>query len=48
VLSFEENKRREILEYLNKVKHIHYARLKSEYALAQEFEDFAGKNKVVT
>jgi len=45
-----ENHKKKILEYLSKVEHSHYMILKSEYALAQEFEDYAEKDidKVVT
>ncbi len=45
----EENQKK-ILEYLSKVEHSHYMMLKSEYALAQEFEDYAEKDidKVIT
>ncbi|UCE21975.1 MAG: ferritin family protein [Candidatus Aminicenantes bacterium] len=41
---------KKILEYLSKVEHSHYMMLKSEYALAQEFEDYAEKDidKVIT
>lgn len=45
-----ENPQKKILEYLSKVERSHYMMLKSEYALAQEFEDYAEKDidKVVT
>lgn len=45
-----ENHRKKILEYLSKVEHSHYLMLKSEYGLAQEFEDYAEKDidKVIT
>jgi len=45
-----ENPQKKILEYLSKVEHSHYMMLKSEYILAQEFEDYAEKDidKVVT
>jgi len=45
-----ENSQKKILEYLSKVEHSHYVMLKSEYTLAQEFEDYAEKDidKVVT
>jgi len=41
---------KKILEYLSKVEHSHYTMLKSEYALAQDFEDYAEKDieKVIT
>lgn len=41
---------REILNYLGKVEKSHYEMLKSEYVLAQEFEDYAEKDidKVIT
>ena len=41
---------RSILEYLGKVEHSHHEMLKSEYVLAQEFEDYAEKDidKVIT
>jgi len=41
---------RDILMYLGKVEKSHYAILRSEYTLAQEFEDYAEKDidKVVT
>jgi len=39
-----------ILEYLSKVEKSHYLMLRSEYAMAQQFEDYAEKDidKVVT
>lgn len=39
-----------ILTYLSKVEHSHYMMLQSEYALAQDFEDYAEKDidKVIT
>ncbi len=39
-----------ILTYLSKVEHSHYTMLQSEYALAQDFEDYAEKDidKVIT
>ena len=45
-----EEPRKKILDYLSKVEHSHYVMLKSEYTLAQEFEDYAEKDidKVVT
>lgn len=45
-----ENPQKKILEYLSKVEHSHYMMLRSEYLLAQEFEDYAEKDidKVVT
>ncbi len=45
-----ENAQKKVLEYLSKVEHSHYMMLKSEYALAQEFEDYAEKDidKVIT
>lgn len=41
---------RKILIYLSRVEHSHFMMLKSEYALAQEFEDYAEKDldKVIT
>lgn len=41
---------RKILEYLSKVEKSHYLMLRSEYALAQQFEDYGEKDidKVVT
>ncbi len=41
---------KKVLEYLSKVEHSHYVMLKSEYALAQDFEDYAEKeiDKVIT
>jgi rubrerythrin len=41
---------KKILTYLSKVEHSHYMMLQSEYALAQDFEDYAEKDidKVVT
>jgi len=45
-----EAAQRKILEYLSKVEHSHYMMLRSEYTLAQEFEDYGEKDidKVVT
>jgi rubrerythrin len=45
-----ENPQKKIFEYLSKVEHSHYMMLRSEYVLAQEFEDYAEKDidKVVT
>ncbi len=45
-----EEAQKKVLEYLSKVEHSHYMMLKSEYALAQEFEDYAEKDidKVIT
>jgi rubrerythrin len=45
-----EEAQKKVLEYLSKVEHSHYTMLKSEYALAQEFEDYAEKDidKVIT
>ena len=45
-----ENPQKKIIEYFSKVEHSHYMMLKSEYALAQKFQDYAEKdrNKVVT
>ncbi len=45
----EESQKR-LLEYLSKVEHSHYMMLRSEYVLAQEFEDYAEKDidKVIT
>ena len=39
-----------ILKYLSHVEHSHYTMLKSEYLMAQEFEDYGGSDieKVVT
>lgn len=39
-----------ILKYLSKVEHSHYMMLRSEYTLAQDFEDYAEKDidKVIT
>ena len=45
-----EEAQKKVLEYLSKVEHSHYMMLKSEYTLAQEFEDYAEKeiDKVIT
>ena len=45
-----EDPQKKILTYLGKVEHSHYTMLQSEYALAQDFEDYAEKDidKVVT
>jgi len=45
-----EKDQRKILEYLSHVEHSHYMMLKSEYTLAQDFEDYAEKDidKVIT
>jgi rubrerythrin len=45
-----EGPQKKILIYLSKVEHSHYMMLHSEYALAQDFEDYAEKDidKVVT
>ena len=45
-----ENPQKKIIEYLSKVEHSHYMMLQSEYALAQEFEDYAEKDidKLIT
>jgi len=45
-----EETQKKILEYLSKVEHSHYMMLKSEYTLAQEFEDYGEKDidKVIT
>jgi rubrerythrin len=45
-----EETQKKIVEYLSKVEHSHYMMLKSEYALAQEFEDYGEKDidKVIT
>ena len=45
-----DESQKKVLEYLSKVEHSHYAMLKSEYALAQDFEDYAEKeiDKVIT
>jgi rubrerythrin len=45
-----EDPQKKILTYLSKVEHSHYVMLQSEYALAQDFEDYAEKDidKVVT
>lgn len=42
--------KRKILEYLSKVERSHYFMLRSEYAMAQQFEDYGEKDidKVVT
>lgn len=45
-----ERPQKEILDYLGNVEKSHFEMLKSEYALAQEFEDYAEKDidKVIT
>jgi rubrerythrin len=45
-----EDPQKKFLEYLSKVEHSHYMMLRSEYVLAQEFEDYGEKDidKVVT
>lgn len=45
-----ETPQEKILLYLSQVEHSHYMMLRSEYTLAQEFEDYAEKDidKVVT
>jgi len=45
-----EESQRKFLEYLSKVEHSHYMMLRSEYLLAQEFEDYGETDidKVVT
>lgn len=45
-----ENPQKKILEYLSKVEHSHSTMLMSEYALAQDFEDYAEKeiDKIIT
>lgn len=45
-----ENPQKIILEYLSKVEHSHSTMLMSEYALAQDFEDYAEKeiDKIIT
>ncbi len=45
-----EAPQKKILDYLSKVEHSHYMMLKSEYTLAQEFEDYAENDidKVIT
>jgi rubrerythrin len=45
-----ENPQKKILEYLSKVEHSHSTILMSEYALAQDFEDYAEKeiDKIIT
>lgn len=45
-----ENLQKKILEYLSKVEHSHSTMLMSEYALAQDFEDYAEKeiDKIIT
>jgi rubrerythrin len=45
-----EDPYKKILEYLSHVEHSHYAMLRSEYLLAQTFEDYGEKDtdKVVT
>lgn len=42
--------KKKILEYLSKVERSHYLMLKSEYTMAQQFEDYAEKDidKVIT
>lgn len=42
--------KKKILEYLSKVEKSHYLMLRSEYAMAQQFEDYAEKDidKVIT
>jgi rubrerythrin len=45
-----EDPKKKILTYLSKVEQSHYMMLQSEYALAQDLEDYAEKDidKVVT
>lgn len=45
-----EETQKKVLEYLGQVEHSHYMMLKSEYSLAQDFEDYAEQDieKVVT
>lgn len=45
-----EEAQKKVLEYLSKVEHSHFLMLKSEYTLAQEFEDYGEKDidKVIT
>ncbi len=45
-----ENPQKKILDYLSKVEHSHSTMLMSEYALAQDFEDYAEKDidKIIT
>ncbi|OGD19847.1 MAG: hypothetical protein A2W03_08130 [Candidatus Aminicenantes bacterium RBG_16_63_16] len=45
-----EQGKKKILEYLSKVERSHYLMLRSEYAMAQQFEDYGEKDidKVVT
>jgi rubrerythrin len=45
-----ENLEKKILDYLSKVEHSHSTMLMSEYALAQDFEDYAEKDidKIIT
>lgn len=45
-----KDEKKKILEYLSKVEKSHYMMLRSEYTMAQEFEDYAEKDidKVVT
>lgn len=45
-----EDPQKKILVYLSKVEHSHYLMLKSEYTIAQDFEDYAEKDidKIVT
>lgn len=45
-----EESQKKFLEYLSSVEHSHYMMLRSEYLLAQEFEDYGEKDidKVVT
>jgi rubrerythrin len=44
------NPQQKILKYLSHVEHSHYTMLKSEYLMAQEFEDYGESDteKVVT
>jgi len=45
-----EDAHKKFLEYLSQVEHSHYMMLRSEYLLAQEFEDYGEKDidKIVT
>lgn len=45
-----EDPQKKFLEYLSRVEHSHYMMLRSEYVIAQEFEDYAEKDidKVIT
>ncbi len=45
-----ERGKKKILQYLSKVERSHYLMLRSEYAMAQQFEDYGEKDidKIVT